>query len=233
MIAEFIGVKVFSLEKSLGLEPARLVFWDGEAYGFNMTAGVLVWPLAFVLTDVVNEYFGRRGVRRISFFTAALILYAFLLAVLAIGLEPAAFWQTDPATGADQQTAFRLMFGQGAWIIVGSLAAFLIGQFADVTVFHQIRRLTGDKALWLRATGSTLVSQLIDSFVVLYVAFYLKPDSDWTFARLISVASVNYLYKFFVAIALTPLLYVLHAAIDRWLGEELASELIRSARGRA
>ncbi len=65
------------------------------------------------------------------------------------------------------------IFRQGLWIIIGSMVAFLIGQVLDVLVFHRIKKITGEKRIWLRATGSTLVSQLVDSFVVLFIAFYV------------------------------------------------------------
>ena len=118
--------------------------------------------------------------------------------------------------------AFEYVFGQGLWIIAGSLVAFLIGQIADVTVFQWIKRITGEKKLWLRATGSTLVSQLIDSFVVLFIAFYIS--GKMPLKLVIGIGIVNYIYKFIVAIVLTPLLYVIHNWIDRYLGHEVAEE---------
>ena len=79
VIAEFIGIKIFALEETLGLAPFN---WDlfGQTGSLNFTAGVLLWPVVFVMTDVINEYFGRRGVRFISLLTVGLILYAFAFA---------------------------------------------------------------------------------------------------------------------------------------------------------
>ena len=119
--------------------------------------------------------------------------------------------------------AFNKIFGQGLWIIVGSLVAFLIGQLVDVLTFHRIKKITGEGKVWLRATGSTLVSQFIDSFVVLIIAFYI--GSDWDIVRVLAIGIVNYLYKFLVAIVLTPVIYGAHHLIDGYLGEELASQL--------
>ncbi len=112
-------------------------------------------------------------------------------------------------------------------IIAGSITAFLIGQVLDATVFQAIRRLTGGRYVWLRATGSTLVSQLVDSFVVLYVAFYLF--GNWSFEQVLSVANTNYWYKFAAAILLTPVIYLAHFLIDRYLGQEETVELQQEA----
>ena len=120
---------------------------------------------------------------------------------------------------------------KGAGIIVGSLVAFLIGQLLDVYVFHKLRKLTGSKNLWLRATGSTLVSQLVDSFVVLFIAFYLlaPQGSKWSVDQVLSVGIINYIYKFVIALAITPLLYVAHYFIDNYLGKEKAKKMMAEA----
>ena len=241
MVAELIGVKIFSLEQSLGVTPLSLDLFGIDNLAFNLTAGVLLWPFVFVLTDLINEYYGRRGVQLLSYLTAALIVYAFAMFFVGIHLVPADFWpqsHIDPSLPESQQAALRaqvgnydaafgLVFGQGLWIIIGSLVAFLIGQIIDVTVFHRVKQLTGERMIWLRATGSTLVSQFIDSFVVLFVAFYL--GADWSLQLVLAIGIVNYLYKFVVAVLMTPLLYVVHYWIERYLGESLADQMKRDA----
>ena len=229
IIAEFVGVKIFALEPTLGLPPFG---WNlfGQSGSLSFTAGVLLWPIVFVMTDVVNEYFGRRGVRFISFLAAGLICYAFLFAYLAISLAPAAWWTTVNAERGvpDMQAAFANVFGQGLWTIGGSLVAFLVGQLIDVGIFHRIRAATGERWIWLRATGSTAVSQLVDSFVVLYIAFVLGPQ-QWPTSLFLAVGTVNYLYKFAAAVALTPLIYLCRALLDRYLGAPLAASLKEQA----
>lgn len=228
IIAEFIGVKIFSLEQTLGFDPFNLQLWGGE-YSFNMTAGVLLWPVVFVMTDIINEYFGKHGVRLFSYIAAALIAYSFLMVYMAIQLTPADFWKIKETTEGplSMQNAYTQIFGQGLWIIIGSLVAFLFGQMIDVYVFHYLKMKTGEKALWLRATGSTLVSQFIDSFVVLFIAFYI--GADWSLSLVLAIGVVNYMYKFTVAVLLTPLLYLLHQAIDAYLGKELAQQMTTEA----
>lgn len=225
-IAEFIGVKIFSLEKSLGFaEGVNWSFFGSEGLSFNLTAGVLIWPIVFLMTDIINEYYGKRGVKILSFWAAGLILYSFFIVYAAISLAPADFWPASNVNKGvpDMNLAFSLIFGQGNWIIVGSLVAFLVGQFVDVFTFQFLRKLTGSKKIWLRATGSTLVSQFIDSFVVLFIAFYI--GADWPLERVLAIGLMNYLYKFIIAIGVTPLLYVGHNLIDKFLGKDLAEKM--------
>ena len=225
IVAEFVGVKIFALEATLGLPPFG---WNlfGQTGSLSFTAGVLLWPIVFILTDVINEYFGRRGVRHVSFAAAAMIGYAFVFAYLSIGLAPAPWWITVNADRgvADMQAAYASVFGQGLWTIGGSLVAFLVGQLIDVQVFHRIRRATGPRWIWLRATGSTAISQLVDSYIVLYIAFVLGPQ-QWPIGLFLAVGTVNYCYKMFAAVALSPLLYVSRAQIERYLGAEAAARL--------
>jgi len=231
LVAEFIGVKIFSLERTLGFEPVQLSFFGEEGLGFNLTAGVLLWPVVFVMTDIINEYYGKKGIRFLSYLAVGLILYAFLMVFLAINLSPNEWWdgisgvnEAEPSTSLQSMDlAFRRIFGQGLWIIIGSLVAFLVGQILDVTVFHQIRQWTGEGKVWLRATGSTLVSQFVDSFIVLFIAFYI--GADWTAERVAAIGTVNYIYKFFMAIILTPVIYLAHNLIDSYLGKELSEEM--------
>ncbi len=236
LIAEFIGVKIFSLEKTFGGEPMHLKLFGGD-FSFNLTAGVLLWPVVFIMTDIINEYYGPKGVKFLSYITAGLISYAFFMFFWAIRLSPADFWTGSKSTVgiSDMQVAYSAVFGQGLWIIIGSLVAFLIGQILDVLVFHRIKAITGEKMIWLRATGSTLVSQLIDSFVVLGIAFYLGPRIDpsngtpWSLEQLMTIGTGNYIYKFVIAIAMTPVIYAVHYLIEKYLGHEKAEEMRNAA----
>ena len=237
LIAEIIGVKIFSLEKTLGFQPL-LISLFGNELSLNLTAGVLLWPVVFLMTDIINEYYGMKGVRFLSFLTAALIAFAFIVFFGAMQLSPADFFITSKQGSGvpDMEKAYKSVLGQGAFIIIGSLTAFLLGQLIDVFVFHKIKKVTGEKKIWLRATGSTLISQFIDSFVVLFIAFYIGTrvnssgnDFVWPFSLFIAVGIVNYIYKFTVAIVLTPVIYLAHYWIDKFLGDELAAEMKKAA----
>ncbi len=236
LIAELIGAKIFSLENTLGFPPANIHLFSDFILDFNLTAGVMLWPMVFITTDIINEYFGKEGVKKISFLTVGFIAYAFLVIYLSTMLAPADFWlnlyKTDPNGNTfDINYAFAAVFQQGTRIIVASLIAFLVGQLLDVYIFQKLRKITGSKMIWLRATGSTLVSQLIDSYVVLFIAFYILAPKElrWSFAQVMAVGVINYIYKFFVAVVLTPLLYVAHHYIDRYLGKEYAEEMATEA----
>jgi uncharacterized integral membrane protein (TIGR00697 family) len=232
ILAEVIGVKIFSGEKTLGFEPVNWTFFGEFVLDFNLTAGAIIWPVVFITTDIINEYFGKKGVRKISFLTAGLIAYVFLVISVVTRLVPADFWldvnsETPTGNGFDINYAFNTIFRQGGGIIIGSLTAFLLGQLIDVYVFQKLREVTGEKMIWLRATGSTFVSQFIDSFVVLGIAFYVF--GNWSLSQIIAVGIMNYIYKFTIAIVLTPLLYFAHEIIDKYLGKELAEEMILEA----
>jgi uncharacterized integral membrane protein (TIGR00697 family) len=231
LIAEIIGGKIFSVETLLGLPPAQLLI-GGQRLDFNMTAGVVNWPVVFITSDIINEYFGRKGVKRISFLTACFIAYTFITILVATMLPPAQFWlelnNTDKQGNVfNINDAFSKIFNQGLGIMIGSIVAFLLGQLLDVVVFSWLRRKTGSRFIWLRATGSTMFSQLIDSFVVISIAFYVF--GNWDLKQIFAVGTINYLYKGVVAILLTPLLYVAHYFINNYLGKEFAEELSHKA----
>lgn len=232
ILAEIIGVKIFSAEKTFGFEPVNWSFFGEYILDFNLTAGAVIWPIVFITTDIINEYFGKKGVKRISFLTAGLIAYAFLVISLVTVLTPADFWLEVNSTTPDGSSfnisyAFNTIFRQGLGIIIGSLTAFLLGQLIDVFVFQKLRAVTGPKMIWLRATGSTLVSQFFDSFVVLGIAFYVF--GNWSIGQIVAVGLINYIYKFSIAILLTPVLYLAHNLIDKYLGQELAEEMSTEA----
>jgi hypothetical protein len=234
--AEFMGVKIFSFERTIGQEP---VGWSllGGIWNFDLSAGVLLWPVVFIMTDIMNEYYGQRGVKFLSWLGAGLIAYAFFMFYGSIQLVPADWWPaSQQARGVvDINASFSGIFGQGLGIIIGSLSAFILSQILDVTVFHYIKKQTGEGKLWLRSTGSTLFSQLIDTFVVTSIAFYFYPmlvkgnGEPWPVKQLLMVCTGGYLYKFVVALLMTPIIYLVHNIIERYLGYELATEMKRKA----
>lgn len=232
VVAEFIGTKIFSWEKTLGLPPLDLNLF-GDKFSLNMTAGVILWPIVFIMTDLINEYYGKKGVKKLSYLAAMLLVYAFVMVFVSIKLKGADWWlgSQSPVGINNMEYAFSAVFGQGLAIIVGSLLAFLIGQVADAYIFEVVKRKTGHNKVWLRATGSTIVSQLIDSFVVLFVAFYVgiklgpNPEKAWSLKLVLQVGLLNYMYKFLMAIILLPLLYFVHRLVDNYLGKSLSIKM--------
>lgn len=132
---------------------------------YIMSVGILPWPIVFITTDLINEYFGLNGVKKLSLITASLIAYCFILLYFALKI-PAV---VGKGLVSDEQ--FNGVFGQSMWIILGSIIAFLVSQWIDVAIFHFLKDKTGNKMIWLRGTGSTIISQLFDSFIVLGIAF--------------------------------------------------------------
>jgi queuosine precursor transporter len=210
LLAELIGGKLFQVPTP----------W----HTFTLSCGIVLWPVVFIFTDIINEYFGRPGVRKMSFLAATIIAYSFI-ALTAAGAVPAAsFSPVDDAS-------FSRVFTQSQWIIVGSIAAFLLAQLIDVSVFWFIRRSTGHRFLWLRATGSTLVSQLIDTFVVGFIGLHLPTyfgRSGPNFGEFVNAGFSGYLFKFLIALSVTPLLYIVHRIVDRYLGKTEAERLIEA-----
>ena len=229
LIAESIGTKIFSLEKIFGLPPSNFTLFGQSGIAISLTCGVLLWPLEFVMTDIVNEFYGPKAVRRISYTAVALIAYAFLMYYTAMSIPPADFWITSGANNniPNMQDAFSGIFGQGMRIIIGSLVAFLVSQLVDVYVFHKIKRATGEKRIWLRATGSTLVSQFVDSYIVLFIAF----GGIFHWQQILAIGVVNYFYKAAMAIILTPVIIVAEKRIEKYVGHDVAKKMKRSAMG--
>jgi len=216
IIAEILGTKIFEFDFILN---------------FNMSVGVIIWPVVFITTDIINEYFGKKGIKKISYFTILLIIYVFIIIYMSTKLTPNNYWLNinsvdNHGNPFNIDYAYNIIFLQSTGIIIGSIIAFLIAQILDVIVFHKLKRMTKGKFIWLRATGSTLISQFIDSFVVLFIAFYLLAPNDktWSLSQVFSVGFDNYTFKFIIAILITPLIYLVHYLIDNYMGEVLAKK---------
>lgn len=213
IIGELIGGKLISM----GPYSLFNAFNIGP---FTMSVGVIPWPVVFLTTDLINEFFGRQGVKRLSYITACLIIYTFIILYLAMEVPTASF---SPVTNEQ----FRAVFGQSMWIIVGSLVAFLVGQLIDVTIFWAVRDRTGHNMLWLRTTGSTVISQLIDTFVVIGIAFWLPGKLNTS--EYLNLSTTNYSYKLALAIAFTPVIYGAHSLIHLFLGKSATEKAIEEA----
>lgn len=187
---------------------------------FDLSIGIIPWPIVFLTTDLINEYYGQTGVRRLSILTSCLIGYAFVLLYFGMLADAAPF---SPVSNEH----FNVVFGQSMWIIAGSITAFLFSQFIDVFIFWLLRDKTGGKHLWLRSTGSTVISQLVDTFIVLGIGFWLP--GKITTDQYINTGFTNYTFKLLIAIGLTPVIYVLHAIIDKYIGKKEAESIIRQS----
>ncbi|HBS27868.1 MAG TPA: hypothetical protein DEB06_00100, partial [Phycisphaerales bacterium] len=208
LAANVIGVKLFRFDIPLG---------DGRTLPVEHTAGMLAFPITFLLTDLLNEYYGQRGARRAVAIAFVMGAVAFVLISIARAL-PILEGIPGTATGA----SFENIFGSAALMYLASLGAFLVGSLLDIVLFGVAKRLTGGRMVWLRATGSTVVSQLVDSFVVTILFFQvaqsLTGGESAPFSFVVRTALTGYILKFVIAVALTPVIYLGRWVMSRWFG---------------
>ncbi|PJZ69465.1 hypothetical protein CH373_15335 [Leptospira perolatii] len=180
-----------------------------QSFGFTMTIGVIPFPVTFIVTDLLNEYYGRRGVRYLTIVGMGMIVFAYFLIQLDLGIPAVSNSPVD-------DHSFQTVFANSGRVIAGSVVAYLLGQLLDIQVFHFLRMRTKNRFIWLRATGSTIISQLLDSYVVIFIAYF----GQYEFETLNKISSTNFLYKLGIAIAITPVIYLAHSLIERYLGED-------------
>ena len=186
-------------------------FVGGKFFSFagrSLSAGIIPFPLTFVLTDVVNEFYGKEGARRLTYAGLAAAVFVWAVINLALALPT-----VSDSPISDQ--VFRSAFGTSARLYVASLTAYMIGQLLDISIFQLLRRATGERLLWLRSTGSTVLSQAIDSISVSFVFLVGTRPLPFIFSN----AANNYVGKLIMAVLLTPLIYAGHSVIRRYLGE--------------
>jgi uncharacterized integral membrane protein (TIGR00697 family) len=226
--AEILGAKLWKFTL-FGMSPRSIGLSD-DAY-FVATAGILAFPLTFILTDIINEYFGRRIVRVFTFLAIAVNVILQPIVILATKAPTVVFSTSYSEETAHQ--AYVIAFGQTPTIVAASLIAFAVAQFVDAWTFTWLRKKTGGKMLWLRSQGSTVVSQLIDTGIVIFVAFVVIPEllgnDHMTVGKATVISVTNYVYKFLIAVLITPLLYLVHALVHAWLGHEAATALAHEA----
>lgn len=202
--AELISNKLIEIPLSFDL--------FGNQFGpFVTIVGILPWPVVFLLTDLLNEFYGYKVVRKLSWITAILIAYCFLIVGLSMDIPAVEI----PGSNLSDDASFNKVFGQAQMVIVGSICAFLVSQILDASLFSWIKSKTGERFIWLRSTGSTLISQLIDSYIVLYIGFVLP--GTLSFNDFMTIAPTNYVLKIVIAIFLTPLIYLGHFVIRRFV----------------
>jgi uncharacterized integral membrane protein (TIGR00697 family) len=218
LVADMVGIKLFRIQLPWGWK-IPLPWMDTPITAIEHTCGMLTFPITFLLTDLINEYYGKRGARRVTVigFAMGVVVFGVINVSLAMPRLEAPYNVSEDA--------FRAVFANSRLMFVASLTAFLVGQLSDIAIFGALKRATGGKAIWLRATGSTVISQALDSFVVSWLAFglgrQLFPDPSTPavpFADVLRYAATGYLLKFALAMAITPLIYAGHGILERWFG---------------
>ncbi|WP_342376920.1 queuosine precursor transporter [Myxococcus stipitatus] len=199
VVGDLIGVKLF--EVNLGFVISV------------MSMGMLPFPVTFLLTDLLNEFYGKKAARFVTWVGFFMAIFAYTVIAIAVQIPFAPLTRSPDFTGT-VESAFVNVFSGSQRILVASMVAYLVAQFCDITIFNLLKRITKNKQLWLRATGSTLVSQLIDTVVVQFVAWTGVLPTDVIFKIILT----SYVVKMLVAIGLTPFVYLGHALVERKLG---------------
>jgi queuosine precursor transporter len=201
LLANILGVKLFAYQFTL-------LGWDIPV---EHTVGMLPFPITFLLTDLLNEYYGKKAARRVTWIAFAMAGLAFVLISVARAMPI-----KTGIPGTATSDAFENIFGSASFMYIASMLAFLLGSMLDIFVFGVFKRLTAGKLVWLRATGSTVISQLFDSFVITFLFFIalapLAGNEPAPAEFVVKTALTGYILKFCIAIALTPAIY-----LGRWI----------------
>ena len=209
LFRSIVGVKLFRI-------PLPFTVFGYDA--IEHTCGMITFPVTFLLTDLVNEYYGPRAARQLTYVGFAAATYVFLILNIAQALP---YLDAPYNVSPDE---FNGIFGSAKIMYVASLSAYLVGQLSDIAIFGMLKRATGERLIWLRATGSTVISQFIDSFIVSYLAFSLGreifPDPANPAAPISAIPAIavtGYALKFVLAIAVTPLVYLGRRMMKRYV----------------
>jgi len=180
---------------------------------FTTTVGMIPFPVTFLLTDVINEFYGKQAARFVTFVALGVALLAYVFVYVAAAV-PIADMAKDPGWTGVREESFQNVFVGSLRMLTASLVAFLVAQLTDIAVFTALKRWSGSRLLWLRATGSTAVSQLIDTVTITIVAWVgMMPSSE-----IVRIILSAYTLKVFIAVCLTPFVYASHRLIERHLG---------------
>jgi len=185
------------------------------SYTFQQSVGILPYPITFLVTDLISEIYGRKKANLVVL--SGLIASVFMLFVVTIAdASLAASWSPiDDAT-------FSKVFGLSGAAVFASMMAYLTAQFVDIKVFHFWKKLTNGKHLWLRNNGSTVFSQFIDTFCVLFLLCSLSVI-EWS---MFSTLLLNgFLFKVLVAFVDTPFFYLFSRLLRKLFNLELGEEL--------
>lgn len=217
LIADIVGVKLFRLPFP-GDFSFTMPFFSVTYDSVTHTCGMLTFPVTFLITDLLNEYYGKKAARRVVWIGFAMAMFVFVVVNIAQAMPS---W--DVAFNVKQES-FDAIFGSAKVMYVASLMAYLVGNFCDIALFGVFKRLTRGRFIWLRATGSTVVSQMVDSFIVTYLAFglgrtlFAGGGEPMPFAEIIKTAATGYTLKFVIAIGITPIIYLGHRVMRSWFG---------------
>lgn len=173
---------------------------------FSVSVAFLIVPLSFLMTDIVEEVYGKKkaGEFVIAGVISLIVFLGFIILFLAL----------PPAERFTQNEEYKTIFGTSARIVFASIVAFLLSQFHDVWAFNFWKLQTKGKFLWLRSNLSTAISMIIDSFVFMYLAFYMLTPA-FTFGFVLQMTVPYLIFKILWGFVSSPLVYI----GAKWLGK--------------
>ena len=193
----------------------KLLEFNVAGRAFVISAGMLPFPITFLLTDLINEFYGQKPARFVTLVGFSMALFTLVILLIAVQMPWAPFTREASWQGFSE-APFNTIFSGSMRMLFASMSAYLFAQFTDIAVFHLIKRVTGNRFLWMRATGSTAISQLIDTVTIQAIAWYGVLPA----AKIFSIVITSYAAKLVIAIGLTPLIYAGHALVERFFGLE-------------
>lgn len=209
LVANIVGSKFFHF--------GTLTLGSTEIF-IEHSVGMFAFPVTFLLTDLLNEYYGPKGARRVTLLGLAMSLLAYLFITAGVIAPPAPAGRTFV-----DEAMFDTVLGASGRMIIASMVAYLAGQLTDIWTFGTMKRLTGGRFVWLRATGSTVISQAVDSLSIMSVLYFFQRLADGTHPDLaftLIAAAKGYVIKFAIAVGITPLIYVGRWIVRAWFGLE-------------
>ena len=194
----------------------KFFYWDFFGiYTFEISVGILPYPITFLITDIISEVYGKRKANQVV--TAGIFASFFsMLIVYVAGNVPATEW--SPINNA----LFNTVFGATAIAVLASMTAYLLAQYIDIQIFHFWKHLTKGKHLWLRNNFSTFLSQFVDTFTVLFLLCSFGKISWSLFSVLLAS---GFLFKVMVAALDTPFLYAAVYALRKRFGLKMGEEI--------
>lgn len=208
VMAAFVAILLLS--NIVGAAKPAAVTISGEQWIFG--AGILFFPLGYVIGDVLTEVYGYARARRVIWAGFAALLFMAFMSWVVVNLPPAPGWEG--------QAAYESVFGQVWRIVIASITAFWAGEFVNSYVMARMKIWTGGKHLWSRTIGSTVVGQGVDSIIFYPLAFW----GLWSQEQVISVMITNWLLKVGWEVVLTPVTYVVVGWLKRKEGVDIFDE---------
>jgi queuosine precursor transporter len=212
VMAAFVAILLLS--NVIGAAKPAAIMADGKVmtlFGHDLIfgAGILFFPLGYVIGDVLTEVYGFARARRVIWTGFAALLFMAFMSWVVVSLPPAPGWEG--------QASYEAVFGQVWRIVFASIAAFWAGEFVNSYVMARMKLWTKGKHLWTRTIGSTVVGQGVDSLLFYPLAFY----GDWSMNLLLSVMVTNWLLKVLWEASLTPVTYIVVNYLKRQEGVDI------------